>query len=65
MRERLESVLVGKLNRSASTVRRDVTAQDLVLALSMLAALLSRTDKQARPDTAERAWALLRKGLQK
>jgi AcrR family transcriptional regulator len=63
MRQRLQQIFADKLGRPANTARSDVSAEDLMLALSMLAALLSRTDKEARAATAQRAWALLRTGL--
>ncbi|MEV4110665.1 TetR family transcriptional regulator [Nonomuraea sp. NPDC049695] len=65
VRRRVAEVLAGKLGeaRSAGRVRADLTAEDLVLAVSMLAAALVRRPAPARRVAAARAWTLLRKGL--
>jgi AcrR family transcriptional regulator len=60
MGERVRNMLAGKLDRS---IRAGVTADELMLALTMVAALLSRTDEPSRPEVASRAWALLQRGL--
>lgn len=60
MAERVRNILASKLDRS---IGADVTADELMLALEMVAALLSRTDEQSRPKVASQAWALLQRGL--
>jgi AcrR family transcriptional regulator len=64
---RMKNLFMGKLDiaRAAGVIRRDVTTDDLLLALAMLAALLARTDVSSRRDVAARAWALLLEGLRK
>ena len=61
VRERVQTMFAGILDHSA--LSRDITPDDLMLALSMLATLLARTEATSRPEIATRAWALLRRGL--
>jgi AcrR family transcriptional regulator len=63
MHRRLQRLLARKLDDSAGAVRGDIGAEDLMLALAMLAGVLSRTDVKSRPKVASRAWTLLRQGL--
>jgi AcrR family transcriptional regulator len=67
MNERMKALFTAKLDRARSggVVRDDVTTDDLLLALAMLAALLARTDVGSRPAVAPRAWALLLDGLRR
>jgi AcrR family transcriptional regulator len=67
MNERMKALFTAKLDRARSSgaVRDDVTTDDLLLALAMLAALLARTDVSSRPTVAPRAWALLLAGLRR
>ena len=44
--------------RTAGRIAEHVEADDVLLAISMLAGVLSRTDAAERPATARRAWAL-------
>ena len=64
---RMKNLFMGKLDiaRAAGVIRRDVTTDDLLLALAMLAARLARTDVSSRRDVAAQAWALLLEGLRK
>ncbi|WP_143590448.1 helix-turn-helix domain-containing protein [Thermoactinospora rubra] len=66
VRDRVAGLLAGPLAaaREASRVRPDVTAEDLVLAISMLAGVLARTPPPARREAARRAWWLLRQGIE-
>lgn len=63
--ERVQALLAGKLERAraAGEIRGDVTTQDLVLALGMLAGLLRGMEAASRPEVGRRAWQLLREGL--
>ncbi|NUW31842.1 TetR/AcrR family transcriptional regulator [Nonomuraea sp. SMC257] len=65
VRDRVADVLAGVLARARGTgaVRADVTADDLVTAVGMLAGVLRRTPAPDRHRTAERVWRLLRKGI--
>ena len=49
--------------RSAGRVRADLTADDVMLAISMLAGVLTWTPGATRSDTAARAWSLLRRSF--
>lgn len=44
-------------------IRDDITTEDLVLALGMVAGLLRSADAADRPDVGRRAWDLLDRGL--
>lgn len=63
--ERVGALLSGQLDsaRRRGVVRADLTGAELMLGLSMLAAVLSRTPTGARAEVAERGWLLLRRGL--
>ncbi|MEV4174296.1 helix-turn-helix domain-containing protein [Nonomuraea sp. NPDC049709] len=65
VRDRVARVLEGKLPqaRAAGRVRADVTADDLVLVVGMLASLLSKLPAPERVATAGRLWDLLRRGI--
>ena len=45
------------------TVRRAVTADDVMLAVGMVAAVVAKTPAAERQRTAERAWLMLRRGM--
>lgn len=66
VRDRVAGLLAGTLAeaRRAGRLREDVTADDLVLAVGMLAGLLARLPAAERRTTAERVWALLRHGIE-
>ncbi|MFG1943939.1 TetR/AcrR family transcriptional regulator [Nonomuraea sp. NPDC048826] len=66
LRERVAKLLAGRLPeaRRAGRVRAGVTADDLVLAVGMVALLLAKVPARERPGTAERMWALLRRGIE-
>ncbi len=65
MSARVGTMLAGLLERARyrGAIRADLTATDLMLALSMLAALLARAAPRDRARTAEHGWALIRRGL--
>ncbi|MGI5158486.1 TetR/AcrR family transcriptional regulator [Microbispora sp. CA-102843] len=65
VRDRVAKLLDGKLAaaRRAGHVRADLTTEDLILAVSMFAAVLTMRPAPARRVAAARAWALLRKGM--
>ncbi|AHH19022.1 putative transcriptional regulator, TetR family [Nocardia nova SH22a] len=65
MSVRVGAMLAGLLERARDRgeIRADLTAADLMLALSMLAALLARAAPHDRARTAEHGWALIRRGL--
>ncbi|GAA4516233.1 TetR/AcrR family transcriptional regulator [Nonomuraea ferruginea] len=65
VRTRVARLLAGKLDqaRREGTVRPDVTADDLLLVIAMLAGVLSSASAEARPAAAERSWALLRRSI--
>ncbi|GAA3204866.1 SbtR family transcriptional regulator [Nonomuraea helvata] len=50
--------------RRAGAVRDDITAEDLVLVVGMLAGVLAKTPAPRRRVVAGRAWALLRTGME-
>ncbi|MEV0592909.1 helix-turn-helix domain-containing protein [Nonomuraea cavernae] len=66
LRDRVARLLEGGLAeaRDAGRVRADVTAEDLVLAVGMLASLLANLPAAERPETARRMWRLLRGGIE-
>lgn len=66
IRDRVANMLAGLLSdpRRADWVRPDVTAEDLVLVVGMLAGVLAKTPAPERRSTAERVWVLLRKGIE-
>lgn len=63
--DRVAGLLGTKLEeaRRDGHVRPDLTAEDLVLAVGMLAAVLAHRPAPARRVAAARAWALLRRGM--
>ncbi|WP_188195197.1 TetR/AcrR family transcriptional regulator [Nonomuraea sp. SYSU D8015] len=66
VRRRVEDLLARVLAdpRRASGIRADVTAEDLVLVIGMLAGVLAKTPAADRRRTADRVWELLRKGIE-
>jgi AcrR family transcriptional regulator len=58
--ERIRNVaeVVVERERAAARIGADVATDDVLLAISMLSGLLSRTDAAERPAVANRAWAL-------
>ncbi|MEU8248866.1 helix-turn-helix domain-containing protein [Nonomuraea sp. NPDC048916] len=66
VRDRVARLLEGRLSeaRRAGRVRADMTADDLVMAVGMLASLLANIPAAERPETAERMWRLLRSGIE-
>ena len=58
--ERIRNVaeVVVERERAAGRIGTDVATDDVLLAISMLSGLLSRTDAAERPAVAKRAWAL-------
>ncbi|MFI6740597.1 TetR family transcriptional regulator [Nonomuraea sp. NPDC050451] len=65
VRDRVSRVLAGVLGdaRRAGQVREDVSADDLVLVVGMLAGVLAKAPAPDRRATADRVWALLREGI--
>lgn len=63
--ERVTRLLAGRLERARAEgqVRADVTPDDLLLVIAMLAGVLSRAPAGARAETAARAWTLLRRAI--
>ncbi|WP_067692459.1 TetR/AcrR family transcriptional regulator [Nocardia jejuensis] len=45
------------------SLRGDITTADVILAISMLAAILTKTEPQSREATSRQAWRLLSRGL--
>ncbi|MEV0381338.1 helix-turn-helix domain-containing protein [Nonomuraea sp. NPDC050643] len=66
IRDRVAGLLAGVLADPARTagIRPDVTADDLVLVVGMLAGVLAKTAAPARRRTADRVWKLLRAGIE-
>ncbi len=60
---RLVNLIAGKLEQRRASLRADLGADDVVMALAMLAAILIKTPLPARKATARRAWMLLMRGL--
>ncbi|WP_433518722.1 TetR family transcriptional regulator [Nonomuraea sp. CA-143628] len=65
VRDRVADLLTDKLAEAqrAGRIRPDLTPEDLVMAVGMLAAALVQRPAPARRVAAARAWGLLRKGL--
>ncbi|MFC5832661.1 TetR/AcrR family transcriptional regulator [Nonomuraea insulae] len=65
LRDRVAKVLEERLGeaRRAGLVRADLTSDDLVLAVGMLAGVLSKVPASERVDKAERLWVLIRGGI--
>lgn len=65
VRDRVAELLKGVLSaaQSGGHVRTEVTTEDLVVAIGMVAGVLSRIPADERRETAARAWKLLRRGI--
>jgi AcrR family transcriptional regulator len=65
IRDRVAGLLDTHLSaaRAAGQVRPEITANDLMLAIGMLAGVLGKTPPPDRPRTAKAAWRLLRTGI--
>ncbi|MEV0148758.1 MULTISPECIES: helix-turn-helix domain-containing protein [unclassified Nonomuraea] len=65
VRGRVADLLDDVLGRArrAGAVRADLTTEDLVMAVGMLAGVLRRTPAPARRQAAERVWRMLRHGI--
>ncbi|MEV0612736.1 helix-turn-helix domain-containing protein [Nonomuraea sp. NPDC050404] len=65
LRDRVAELLESRLvqARDAGRVRASVTVEDLVLAVGMIAGVLSHVPAPDRVATAERMWRLLRQGI--
>jgi AcrR family transcriptional regulator len=63
---RVRATLAAALREAhrTATVRVSVTTDDLMLAVGMVAALAAKTPVADRRGTADRAWSLLRQGMQ-
>jgi AcrR family transcriptional regulator len=63
--DRVRAAIATALRQAhqAGTVRRSVTADDVMLAVGMVAALVGKTPAADRQRTADGAWALLRQGM--
>ncbi|MEU6714573.1 helix-turn-helix domain-containing protein [Nonomuraea sp. NPDC046802] len=66
LRDQVAALLEGGLAeaRAAGRVHDHVTTDDLVTAVGMIAGLLAKIPAELRRETAERAWLLLRKGIE-
>lgn len=66
VRDRVAELLAGPLSKARrdGDVREDVTTEDLVMAVGMLAGVLRSTSPPDRQRAAERVWRLLRRGLE-
>lgn len=62
---RVAAAVAGPLDRARAerTVRDDLTADEVLLAVGMTANLLARTPAGQRRATADAAWAMLRRGM--
>jgi hypothetical protein len=65
MSQRVTAVLAGKLPAAqrGGQFGDDVTPADLLMAIGMVSGLVARSPAAGRRATADRAWALLRRGL--
>ncbi|MBG0831996.1 TetR/AcrR family transcriptional regulator [Planomonospora sp. ID67723] len=65
VRDRVAGLLEGLLAEAqqAGRVRADVTTDDLMLAMGMIAGILAKEPAAARHETAELAWKLIRTGI--
>lgn len=63
--ERVKAVLAGALRqaRRAEKVSESVTADEIMLAVGMVAALVAKTPAADRRETADQAWSLLRRAM--
>jgi AcrR family transcriptional regulator len=66
MSQRVTAVLAGKLPAAqrGGQFGDDVTPADLLMAIGMVSGLVARSPAAGRRATADRAWALLRRGLE-
>lgn len=62
---RLTDLLEGRLDEARRTgkIRESVTAEDVILAIAMFAAIMERTAESSRKEVAHSAWNLLVQGL--
>ncbi|MFD9547914.1 TetR/AcrR family transcriptional regulator [Nocardia salmonicida] len=62
---RLSTLLATKLSspETRGTIHPDTTAEQLFLAIALVAALLTKTAPALRPATAAQSWQILRRGL--
>jgi AcrR family transcriptional regulator len=65
IRDRVRTALVGVVDqaRRAGVLRTAVTADDVMLAVGMIASLVAKVPESERRTTAEAAWALLDRAL--
>ncbi|MDI1463339.1 helix-turn-helix domain-containing protein [Catellatospora sp. KI3] len=65
IRDRVRTALVGVVDqaRRAGVLRPAVTADDVMLAVGMIASLLAKVPESERLDTASAAWSLLDRAL--
>ena len=63
--ERVKAAIIGALRAAqrAKTVRRSLTADDVMLAVGMVATLIARTPPAERRAAADSAWALLNRAM--
>lgn len=63
--ERVQRLIETRLEgaRKAGEIRDDITTEDLMLALGMVADRLRTADAVSRTEVGHRAWELLRRGL--
>ena len=63
--DRVKETLAGPLRaaQQSGRVQKSLTADDLMLAIGMVAALVAKTPAASRRDTADGAWALLNSGI--
>ncbi len=63
--DRVKETLAGPLRsaQQAGHVQKSLSADDLMLAIGMVAALVAKTPAGSRRDTADRAWTLLNKAI--
>lgn len=63
--DRVAGALQGAVRdaRGAGALRTDITADDVLLALGMVAALVARTPADRRSETADACWSLLRRSI--
>lgn len=62
---RLTDLLEERLDEARRTgkIRESVTAEDVILAIAMFAAIMERTAESSRKEVAQSAWNLLVQGL--
>ncbi|MBF0672355.1 MAG: TetR/AcrR family transcriptional regulator [Salinibacterium sp.] len=61
LQTRVRALLAAIVEREqdAGRIRAEVAVDDVLLAISMLAGILARTEADARPEVARRAWGIL------